>query len=188
MNKIITTTTAVIILLGLSFNALANNNGGGKNYVLNLTGTGYAYESTVPDIDGDGNDDAATCFDVNLINAKNQQYIGTATDCLSGITGIGDGLALTGTTYFRMPQGTLVVRGNTTVQPVVQATTTPSGQEITHITGASASENAVIHGTGLFAGAIGTARLSGMVNLSDFAGPGTTTPISFDCLFAVSLD
>ena len=186
MNKIITTITAVIIFLGLSFNVLAKDNGGGKHYVLNLVGTGVAYERTVPDIDGNGEDDPAICFDVNLINARNQQYVGTATDCLSDINEIGTGLALTGTTYFRMPQGTLVVRGNTTVQPVTQIpTTTPAGQDITHITGAAGTGNAVIHGTGLFAGATGTARLSGMVNLADLESMGA---ISFDCLFVVDLD
>jgi hypothetical protein len=186
MNKIITSITTIFIFLGLSFNALAGDDGGRKHYVLNLVGTGDMYESLVDDIDGDGFDDPAKCFDVNLFNAKNQQYIGTGTDCLSDITGIGTGLALVGTTTFHMPMGDLVVRGKTTVQPVVQPTTTPAGQIITHITGAAGTGNAVINGTGRFAGATGTARLSGMVNLSDFTGIAGT-PIAFDCLFVVDL-
>ena len=57
MNKIITSITTIFISLGLSLNALAGDGGGGKHYVLNLTGTGYMYESFVEDIDGDGIDD-----------------------------------------------------------------------------------------------------------------------------------
>ena len=153
---------------------------------LNLVGTGNMYESTVADIDGDGEADDAICFDVDLINAKNQQLIGTATDCLSNITGVDTGLALVGTTFFRMPQGGLVVRGNTTVQPVFHETVTPAGQNMTHTTGAAGTGNAVIEGTGRFAGITGTARLSGMVDLSGFAG-NIGDPISFDCLFVIDL-
>ena len=187
MNKIITSITAIFIFLGLSFNALAGDKGAGKHYVLNLVGTGNMYESFVKDIDGDGIDDPAICFDVDLINAKNQQLIGTATDCLSNVTPTGTGLALVGTTFFHMPQGDLVVRGNTSVQPVFHPTVTPAGQTMTHITGAAGTGNAVIDGTDRFAGATGTARLSGMVDLSGFGG-NVGDPISFDCLFVVDLD
>jgi len=62
---------------------LSASAGGGKHLVLNLVGTGYMYEDTVPDIDGDAIDDPAICFDVELINQKNKQSVGTATDCLS---------------------------------------------------------------------------------------------------------
>ena len=71
----------------------------GRATVLRLLGTGEAYEGFVPDIDGDGNDDAALCFDVDLLDASGRK-IGTATDCLSNITPVGGGLALVGTTIF----------------------------------------------------------------------------------------
>ncbi len=103
-----------------------------------------------------------------------------------GVTPTGTGLALVGTTFFHLSQGDLVVRGNTTVQPVLHPIVTPSGQNITHITGASGPENAVIDGTGSFTGAVATTRLSGMVNLSEFAG-NVGDPITFDCLFVVDL-
>ncbi|WP_245709947.1 hypothetical protein [Ferrimonas sediminum] len=144
------------------------------------------YESTVPDIDGDGHDDAAICFDVELHDAKNRRQVGTATDCLSNVTPVGTGIALTGTTYFHLPQGTLVTRGNTTVQPVLHNTMTPSGQTVTHITGASGTGNAILWGSNRFDGAMGTVRLSGMVDMTNFAGnPGD--PIAFDCLFVIDL-
>lgn len=187
MNKIITSITASCLFIGLSFNALAEGNAAGKNHVFNLTGTGAMYPDFVADIDGDGFDDPAICFDVDLINAKNQQHIGTATDCLSNIMPAGLGLSLVGTTYFRLPEGDLVVRGNTSVQQAHPGTVTPSGKTMTHITGAAGTGNAVIHGTGRFASATGTARLSGMVNLSEF-GAVTGDPITFDCLFVIDLD
>jgi len=91
-----------------------------------------------------------------------------------------------GTTYFNFPQGELVVRGKTTVQPALHPTVSASGQAMTHITGAASPDNAVISGTRRFAGAEGTVRLSGMVDMTHFAGD-VGDPISFDCLFFVDL-
>ena len=182
---------ALALALGLSFSANAKNVGGGKHLVLNLVGEGAMYLDTVPDIDGDGFDDPAFCFDVDLIDAKNRQSIGTATDCLTFLTPVGAGVALTGTTFFRMPQGMLITRGQTTVQPVVQTTITPDGKNITHITGASGTGNAIIAGTKRFAGASGTVRLSGMVDLTFFdpaANPPENSSVFFDCLFVINLD
>lgn len=189
MNIRIVFMIAMSICLGVSFNVSASGPGGGKHFVFNLIGSGDMYESFVPDIDGDFVDDEAICFDVDLVNMKNQQVIGTATDCLSNITpmGLGGGLALVGTTYFNMPNGTLITRGNTTVQEVLQSIVTPSGQPITHITGASSDGNSIIGGTGRFANSTGTVRLSGMVDMTNFFG-NVGDPIVFDCLFSVDLD
>lgn len=184
-NKIIM--VVVLISLGSVVNVSADNRGGGNHYVLNLVGSGEMYLSTVPDIDGDGVEDDALCFDIELMNAKNRSYIGSATDCLSNIQLAGTGIQLVGTTYFNMPEGTLVTRGNTTVQPVLHSTVTPSGQVITHITGASGDGNGIIEGTGRFAGSQGTVRLSGMVDMTSFTG-AEGTPIAFDCLFVIDLD
>jgi hypothetical protein len=190
MRNSITNIFAVCLLLGMSLNAMAGNIGAGKHLVLNLVGTDVAYAGFVAGINENDPALAALCFDVDLFNAKNQQLIGTATDCLSEITVEGAGVALIGTTTFNLPSGSLTVRGNTSVLPVTQPTVTPNGtpngQNITHITGASGMGDAVISGSMKFANATGTARLSGMVDLSSFAGEGT--PISFDCLFVIDLD
>jgi len=168
---------------GLSF----SGQGQGERMVLNLKGTGTMYLGMVPDIDGDGNENEAFCFDVDLIDLRNQKVIGTATDCLANITPAGDGVAVVGTTYFHLPQGTLISRGLTTAQPVAHPTTTPSGQTITHITGASSTENAILGGTHGFSQSTGTVRLSGMVDMSGFMGsPGD--PVSFDCIFVINLN
>ena len=159
----------------------------GERLILNLVGTGKMYENTVPDIDGDGVDDRAMCFDVNVFNVKNNKMIGRGTDCLAMVTPTAAGVALVGTTYFYLPSGKLVTRGKTSVQPVFHPTTTPSGQSITHITGASSDGNSVIDGTGRFANANGTVRLSGMVNMEKFLG-NVGDPITFDCLFVIDLN
>jgi hypothetical protein len=175
------------LFIGVSANAFAKDKGGGKHFVFNLVGAGPMYESTVPDIDGDEKDDPAICFDVDLVNMQNQQIIGTATDCLSNITPVGTGLALVGTSIFNLPSGTIMTRGKTTVQPVLQPIVTPNGQVITHTTGASGIDNAILGGSGQFKNATGTARLSGMVDLTDFGGL-VGDPIAFDCLFVIDLD
>jgi len=187
MNIKIVIIAVIAIFLGISSTVSAAGNNGGKTLVMNLVGSGAMYESTVADIDGDGMDDDAICFDVDLFNAKNGQQVGTATDCLSNITPIGAGLGLVGTTYFNLPQGLLVTRGNTTVQPVTHGITTADGQSITHVTGAAGTDNAILEGTGRFSNSTGTVRLSGMVDMTNFAGnPGE--PIVFDCLFVIILD
>ncbi|WP_299808125.1 hypothetical protein [uncultured Shewanella sp.] len=152
--------------------------------VLNLVGTGNGELLKVPDIDGDGIEDDATCFEVDLLNGKNGHLIGKAVDCLSMISSVGDGLSLVGTTYFTLPQGTLVTRGNTSVQPVTEAIVTPDGQPISHITGAASNENAILQGTGRFEGRTGTVRLSGMVDMSNIE----IGQLTFDCLFVIALD
>ena len=184
-NKIVSI-TILSVLLSLSFNVSANS-GGGKHYVLNLVGTGYMYPGK-EDLDGDGYAEAdAMCFDVDLVDMKNQQVVGTGTDCLAEVTPTGTGVALVGTTYFHTPDGDLTVRGNTSVQPVFHPTVTPDGQTMTHITGAAGTGDSVIDGTRRFAGVTGTTRLSGMVDMSGFGGV-EGDPISFNCIFIVDID
>jgi hypothetical protein len=152
----------------------------GRGTVLRLFGDVEGYAGTVPDIDGDEIDDPATCFDLDILDVTGRK-IGTATDCLSDINGVGDGLALVGTTIFRLANGTFISRGSTTVQPVTTDEPTP----ITHTTGAipMAGANGVISGSGAYAGLRAQVRLSGAVNLSRLASEGR---IAFDCLFAVN--
>lgn len=165
----------------------SKDNGDNTRLALNLVGTGYMYESEVPDIDGDSYPDPAICFDVELKNIADGQLLGTATDCLSEVTEQDGGLKLIGTTFFNLPNGLIVTRGLTTVHPVLQETTTPDGHSISHITGASSDESGVLKAYGEFRGYQGTARLSGMVDLSGFAG-NVGDPMFFDCLFVIDLE
>ena len=151
----------------------------GQGTVLRLVGTGVAYEGTVMDIDGDGEEDDALCFDIDLLDASGRK-IGTATDCLSEINPVGDGLALVGTTIFNLPNGTFISRGYTTVQPLTTNMPSPA----THTTGAvpMPGANGVIHGTGAYQNFQAEVRLSGAVNMSRLDSDGE---ITFDCLFSV---
>lgn len=152
----------------------------GRATVVRLIGDAAAYEGTVPDIDGDGQDDPAVCFDVDILDAAGNK-IGTATDCLSNITEVGGGMALIGTTTFRLANGTFVSRGATTVQPVTTTAPTP----VTHTTGAIPMEgaNGILSGTGAYRNFEAEVRLSGAVNLSRLDSEGR---IAFDCLFAIT--
>lgn len=185
--KKIITLLFLALCLPFAVQAEKSQENAGKHLVLNLVGTGEMYQGTVPDIDGDGNDDPAMCFDVDLIDVHTNQIVGKGTDCLAMVTPTGTGVALVGTTYFRLASGTLITRGKTSVQPVFHPTVTPRGVTVTHITGASSDQNSVIGGSGRFASATGTARLSGMVNMANFGG-SVGDPITFDCLFIVDLD
>ena len=151
----------------------------GNGTVLRLAGTGVAYEGTVMDIDGDGEEDDALCFDVELFDSSGRK-IGTATDCLSMINPVGDGLALVGTTIFNLPNGTFISRGYTTVQPLTTNVPSPA----THTTGAvpMPGSNGVIHGTGAYKNFQAEVRLAGAVNMSRLDSDGE---ITFDCLFSV---
>ena len=152
----------------------------GRATVLRLLGTAQAYPDFVPDIDGDGAADPADCFDVDLLDHTGRK-IGTATDCLSRIEFVGEGLALVGTTTFNLPNGSFTTRGSTTVQPVTTSGATP----VTHTTGAVPmnGENGVIAGTGVYEQFRAQARLAGAVNLGKLESDGE---ISFDCLFSIS--
>ena len=155
--------------------------------VVALVGTDIATAVTLPDF-GDGNGElAALCFTIDLVDVKTNKVIGEADDCLSNIDADTDapGIKLTGTTIFNFPQGQLVSRGLTTVQPILHG-----ANGFTHTTGAPAplvgSNSNIIDGTKAFKNASGTVRLSGLVNLASFAGEGT--PATFDCVFVVNLD
>jgi hypothetical protein len=153
------------------------------NIIVQLRGTATGYGSEVPDIDGDGNDDEAMCFDMELVDPEKDKVIGTATDCLSNITEVGDGLALVGTTYFYFDKkkDSIVSRGLTTVQPK-----THGSELITHITGAlpSPGENSILFGTGKYKKASGSVRLSGAVDMSNI----DNNQITFDCIFIIDLN
>ena len=182
MKPIIKTNIFLVILVTLLSASGANAAGIGNNIVVVLAGTGEAHPGDeqfaqfgLPPL-------GATCFDMDLFDAKTGNVIGRGSDCLSGITpsDSDNGLMMTATTFFYFPGGTLVSRGLVTVQPVLHGS-----PEFTHMTSAvpSPSDNNVIYGDGKFKKAAGSVRLSGAVNLSGF-GDGV---IFFDCVFVIDI-
>lgn len=150
--------------------------------VLRLKGTAVGETRPIADLDGDGNIDDGNCFDLDLFDVRTGDKIGTATDCLSKVNPVGDGLALTGTAIFNLPDGKITSRALTSVQP-----TTHGSDGKTHITGAISTEgdNDIVEGTGQYSNATGSVRLSGAVDMTKVM---SDNEISFDCLFLIELD
>jgi hypothetical protein len=183
MKSVIKMNVFLVIVVTLLSASWANAAGTGNNIVVVLAGIGQAYAGNdqfeqfdLPPLD-------ATCFDMDLVDAKTGNVIGRGSDCLSDVaeSGDGGGSMLTATTFFYFPGGTLVSRGRVTVQPVLTGST-----EFTHITGAvpSAYDNNVIYGDGKFKKAYGSVRLSGAVNLTDLPTKGLAV---FDCVFVIDV-
>jgi len=154
----------------------------GKNIVVVLAGTGEGYDGFDQFAQFELDQLGATCFDMNMFDAKTGKVIGRGSDCLSNLTpsATDDGMKVTATTFFYFPGGTLVSQGLVTVQPVLHGS-----PEFTHITGAvpSPSDNNVIYGDRKFKKAAGSVRLSGAVNLSRFS----EGLIFFDCVFVIDI-
>ena len=180
MKSITKVNVFLVILVTLLSASGANAAGIGNNIVVLLAGLGAGYDGN-EQFEQFGLDPLdATCFEMDLVDAKTGNVIGRGSDCLSGMAPSGDGLMLTATTFFYFPGGTLVSRGLVTVQPVLTGST-----EFTHITGAVPSPyvNNVIYGDGKFENAVGSVRLSGAVNLGAFADG----LIFFDCVFVIDI-
>ena len=193
MKKILGLTFSVSLLAGLigigftliGSNANSSDAAADQQMVVALVGTDIATAVTLPDFDDGNGALEALCFTVDVVDVKTNKVIGEALDCLSNIDSVTDdpGIKLTGTTIFNFPQGQLVSRGLTTVQPILHG-----ANGFTHTTGAPAPlvGSNIIDGTKAFKNASGTVRLSGLVNLASFTGEGT--PATFDCVFVVNLD
>jgi hypothetical protein len=172
-----------LILLSFLVTSTANAAGIGNNIVVRLVGTDMAYDGNEMFNEFGLESLDALCFDVDQVDAKSGNVIGSASDCLSSISSsiTDNGTMLTGTTFFFFPGGTLISQGLTTVQPVLHGS--PNS---THITGAipSPDGNGVIYGDGKFKHAYGPVRLSGAVNLSLLNSDGI---ITFDCVFIIDI-
>ncbi len=183
MKSISKTNIFLAILVTLLSASGANAAGIGNNIVVVLGGTGDAYNGDER-FERYGLDPVgARCFDMDLIDAKTGNVIGSGSDCLSDFAPSGDGLSLTATTFFHFPGGTLVSRGRVTVKPGLD-----DSPEFTHITGArpSPSSNSVMYGDGKFKNAAGSVSLSGAVNMSAL-NPDLTGSIFFDCVFIIDI-
>jgi hypothetical protein len=150
--------------------------------IVQLKGKTIGTTRTIPAVPETGTTQG-NCFDADLVNVVDNRVIGTATRCLTDIHTVDGGMALTGTTFFRLPQGTIVSRQRTTVQPI-----TDSAAGITHITGAIppplANNILTEAGTGKFAGVPGSVRFAGAMDLSNFKD---RNEIAFDDIAIIRL-
>ena len=165
---------ALIIIVNTSYAA-----GLGTNIAVRLVGTGDLFNGDTLFMEFELPPEGALCYDVDLVDAKTGNVIGSGADCLTNLNPIETGVALTGTTFFFFPGGTVVSQGLTTVQPVLHGS-----PDFTHITGAipQPGDNSVVYGDGKFKNASGPMRLSGAVNLTNFP-----SQITFDCIFVLDV-
>ena len=80
----------------------------GTKIAVRLVGTGDLFIGDELFADFGLAPEGALCYDLDLVDVKTGDVIGSATDCLTNISGVGDGVALTGTTFFFFPGGTVV--------------------------------------------------------------------------------
>ena len=136
----------------------------------------------------DINGSAMECFDVDLLDPSTGKVIGQGTDCLDlntiDMIGDGGGMQLENTTFFKFDEGTVVSISLTTAKPI--SVPLPSSGPTLATAEVSTGDNVLPElGTGKYKGLTGHTRLSGTVDLSKFAGPGTE--VTFDCIFVISL-
>jgi len=124
------------------------------------------------------------CFDVQLFDLSTGKEIGEGTDCLDLGSIVGDptvgGFAISNTTFFNLPGGSIKSRNRTTIQPVIEGS--PGS---THTTGDLATANNILAGTLRFRGIEGVSQLFGSVNMSQFFSANV---IKFNCVFVLDFD
>jgi hypothetical protein len=150
--------------------------------IVQLQGKAIGMTRPIPQVPDTGTIQG-NCFDVDILGLGDNTAAGTATQCLTDIRTVNGGMALTATTFFRFPNGTVVSRQRTTVQPIIDGTA-----EMTHITGtipAPLATNVLAEvGTGKFAGVPGSVRIVGAMNLSNFKDKNE---IAFDDIAIIRL-
>ncbi len=157
--------------------------GGMDHLVIQFKGTATAVVTEF-DTDGDGiADTTAPCFEAPIFNPATGRQIGTGSDCLDVASNDNGNIQLTGTGFFNLDDGMIVVQGLTTVRPVLQPTRR-GDIEFTHITGAN-GDGGLMYGTGRYQGASGMVRLSGQVDMSRLQAEDM---IHFDCIFIIDFN
>jgi len=153
-----------------------------QTLIVQMRGKAVGMTRAIPSIPATGTSQG-NCFDMDLVNPGDNSVIGTATRCLTDISTVDSGMVLTATTFYRLPQGTIVSRQRTTVQPI-----TDRSAGFTHITGALPAPlaNTILAevGTGQFAGVAGSVRLAGAMDMSNFKD---RNEIAFDDIAIIRL-
>jgi hypothetical protein len=154
----------------------------GRTLVVQLQGRDTGETRTIPPVANSGTKEG-NCFDMNLFDVVANKAIGTATRCFADINTAGAGMALTDTIFFRFPEGNMISRNRTTIQPAID-----SSPEVTHIAVAIPdSYTATLlpdAGSGSFKGVLGSARLAGAMDMSQFRA---RNEIAFNDIIVIEL-
>jgi hypothetical protein len=134
--------------------------------VVQMKGKAVGETREIPAIETTGTTEG-NCFDVSLLDPKNQNQLGTATRCFTDIKTVQDGLALTETTFLKFADGTIVARSRPTMQPILDGSS-----DMTHLIGAVpdpfVTNLLVESSTERFKGMPGSLRYGGVVDLKNF--------------------
>jgi hypothetical protein len=162
---IIMTTALLTVVLGFLANASAAENG--RTLVVQLKGKAVGETRSIPPLETTRTTSEGNCFEVDLSDVMTDKVIGTAMRCFTDIKTVGDGMALTDTTFFRLREGTIVSRQRTIIQPAID-----SLPDVTHIAMAIPAPfaNTVLAdaGSGAFKGVSGSTRLAGVMDMRQF--------------------
>jgi hypothetical protein len=147
-----------------------------RTTVVQLIGTDIVEERMVPDLDGDGVDDLARCFDMAVLNVRTGAQIGTGADCIANVTPVDGGLQIDATYYLYLNRGSIIIRGRNTAQPLLRETVTISdGAPYSHSVAASGDWNAKLGGTGKYRSGEARLRVSGLMNIDNVNGTAEDT-------------
>lgn len=148
------------------------------------------------------------CYEGQLLSLYNGRKVGVGVDCLNlgpvEDTTTGDtpnfgtventidlSVAIDAVTFFFLPGGYIVSDGNTTVRPffngVGNGDGSPGEGSVTHLTGSIPGKTpTIVAATGIYRKLIdrGNVRLSGAVDVSQFAPPDSTL-MFFSCIFVI---
>jgi hypothetical protein len=134
--------------------------------IVQMKGKDIGETHRIPPIEATGTREG-NCFNVELIDVRHEERIGTAMRCFTDVHTVQNGLAFTETTFLHLPGGQIVARTRMTAQPIID-----NGAEMTHITGSVPSSFATNlltdAGTNKFRSLPGRMRMSGVMNLQNF--------------------
>lgn len=152
--------------------------------LLLINGIKNTYECSIPATDR--GTVVATCHDHDVIDLRTNRIIGTAVDATADVDSVSTGFVGTGTTFFYLKNGSFVVRGRGTIQPILHGAPVMNGSPVTHIAGIfpEAGDNHVLSGSGVYRNASGTFSLLGALDLTRSAEGQS----AFNCIYLINLD
>ncbi len=188
-----TFTTFFLVFIGIGVANTAASSEHSHPYVereqmlLLLNGTRTSFECDIPATDR--GTVVAMCHNHEVIDLKTNKIIGTATDATADVDEVNGGLVGTGTTFFHLKNGSFVVRGRGTIQPLLVGNAPViAGNPVTHIAGIfpEQGETNILTelGSGKYKDATGTYILLGGIDLSK-SDEGIST---YHCIYEIDLD
>jgi hypothetical protein len=154
-----------LTIVGCSLAGQASAHHKKEDLLLLLDGRKNTYDCEIPATDRGTT--TASCADHDVIDLRTRKVIGVAVNTAADVDQVGDGFVATGTTFFRLKNGTFTLRGRGTIQPVLEGKVF-NNAPVTHFAEIfpDLDEPQVLGGTGKYKDASGTFALLGALDLS----------------------